>query len=342
MRLTRAVLRSAMRAGTVVLFHPGGDVRLLAPIFTDFGRGAACGMDGISSDGLAREQDQTAWQRRIFFREGYAFGNALAHAATRRSGNPEGRNRATADYRIMQYTGYGFWNGFARSLHLPVVDEQPQAWRDVADYPALRPFLAGGRSFALMVRTRTITPALLQSFEREATPALARAAWHGCGRALWFRAANDPTALARLLETYPPATEAMTLGLGVAMTLTQIAAPAAVVRSITSMPGCYLPQLRIGAGVALAAMIRENGGEESRVRAMYTAELAEDLDLATWANEGLAADADWYPTFVSRMMSARAGAKAASDARDRTASVAATDAGHDGLGVPSVQPVLHS
>ncbi len=192
MRLTRAVLRSAMRAGTGVLFHPGGDVRLLAPIFTDFGRGAACGMDGISSDGLTREHDQTAWQRRIFFREGYAFGNALAHAVTRQSGNPEGRNRATADYRIMQYTGYGFWNGFARSLRLPVVDEQPAAWGDVADYPALRPFLAGGRSFALMVRTRTITPALLQSFEREATPALAKAAWHGCGRALWFSRRQRP------------------------------------------------------------------------------------------------------------------------------------------------------
>src|SRR5205823_1103234 len=116
---------------------------------------------------------------------------------------------------------------------------------------------------------RRITRELLASFEGESTPALTEAAWHGCGRGIWFRAAAVPETLIDYLMMYPPATKAMTVGLGVAMTFTQIAAPDVVLRSIESMPDRFREDLLVGAGVALATLIHENPREEPRVRSLY-------------------------------------------------------------------------
>src|SRR6185437_7065837 len=107
----------------------------------------------------------------------------------------------------------------------------------------LHPFIVGGRSFALVARTKTITRELLAGFERERTPSLTEAAWHGCGRGVWFRGAAQPDVLTNFLTIYPPATAAMALGLGVAMCFTQIATPAAVTQSIDSMPARFREDL---------------------------------------------------------------------------------------------------
>jgi Protein of unknown function (DUF1702) len=299
--LRRWLAQAGVQAGTPWLFHAGGDVAILQPIFRAFARGIGCGVEGVSSDGLQRQQERVEWDRRPFFREGYGFGLCAAEAMTR-GGNPDVRTRGGAAYRMMQYTGYGFWNGFAATLGLRRISEDAAAWADVADYPQLHPFIVGGRSFAGVARAARVTRELLESFEHEATPTLTAAAWHGCGRGLWFRAAAAPDALVGLLTTYPPATTALTLGLGVAMSFTQIASPAAVVRSIESMPERFHEHLRRGASIALAAMVHDDPGEERRIRSLHAATLGSYLDDTMAATEHLAVDRDWYGAFVDRLV----------------------------------------
>src|SRR5262249_28680202 len=144
-------------AGTPLFFHPGGRTEILSPIFESFARGIGCGVEGVTADTLLAQQNAVAWDRRVFFREGYGFGICAGEAMMSGKSNPEKRNRAGSDYRMMHYTGYGFWNGFAQTLGMRGVPEDAAAWADVADYRRLHPFIVGGRSFAHVARTKTIT-----------------------------------------------------------------------------------------------------------------------------------------------------------------------------------------
>jgi hypothetical protein len=299
--LRRHLAQTLVRAGTPVFFHPGGRTEILDPIFGVFARGIGCGVEGVSGADLRTFQDQVEWNRRVFFREGYAFGIGAVEALRRGTTNPEARNRGGSDYRMMHYTGYGFWNGFARTLGLRGLPETAAAWADVADYPRLHPFLVGGRSFAAIARTKTITPALLAGFEREATPSLTEAAWHGCGRGIWFRGAAQPDVLTGFLTLYPPATAAMTLGLGVAMCFTQIATPDVVMRTIESMPPRFHDDLALGAGVALAAHVHDEPREEARIRSLFTGTLGARRDAVLAAVQGFQDDTTWYSTLRARL-----------------------------------------
>jgi hypothetical protein len=171
----------------------------------------------------------------------------------------------------------------------------------VADYDRFYPFLVGGRSFARALRARAVTPEFLKRFESEATAIFTEAAWHGVGRALWFRSAANPKSLTEALLAYPPATTALTFGLGVAMTFTQIATPAAVARSMASMPERFRANLMIGGSLTLLAMINESPGEEHRIRSLHAGGLVSRLDAAVAAMAGLPFDADWYAAFLDRL-----------------------------------------
>jgi hypothetical protein len=307
--LRRALVSNFLRSGTSVLFHPGGRTEILAPIFDAFAHGIGCGVEGVSSAELQRQQDRVDWNRRVFFREGYGFGIFATHAMTGHASNAESRNRDGTTYRIMHYTGYGFWNGVASTLGLRRISEEPSAWTDVADYTRFGPFMVGGRSFALIARARTVTRELIAGFEGEASPTMTLAAWHGCGRGIWFRAAGAPEPLLQFLTLHPPAAAAMTVGLGVAMAFTQIATPDAVLHSIESMPPRFHDDLAIGAAVALATMIHEDPREEPRVRSLYAGTLGSRVDDVLAAVRDYADDATWYSTFRERLEPAHAVAR---------------------------------
>lgn len=299
--LRRHLARTFVRAGTPLFFHAGGRTEILAPIFDAFSRGIGCGVEGVSTADLLRQQETVSWDRRVFFREGYAFGLSAVEGLRSGATHPEKRNRGGADYRIMHYTGYGFWNGFARTFGLRGVPEDPAVWTDVPDFTRLHPFIVGGRAFALVARSRRMTRDLVASFERERSPSLTEAAWHGCGRGIWFRAAAQPDTLADLLTMYPPATVAMTVGLGVAMAFTQLATPAAVMQSIQSMPGRFRADLTLGAGVALATSMHDQPREEARIRSLFTGALGASRDAVVAAVLDFSDDASWYSTLRARL-----------------------------------------
>jgi hypothetical protein len=284
----------------------GTSVRLLDGIVVDFKRGIVCGVMDVAADVLAREEAATGWDRRDFFREGYALGLAALHALTLSRGNPEARNQAPYSFRIMHYTGYGFWNAFAKKARLPRIPNQPSSWAGVPDYTHFRPFITGGEAFGRLVLTRKVTPRFLSDFEARDDPVSTLAAWHGCGRALWFRWTGDVGVLMSLLYAYPPATVSLAVGLGMAITFTQIAYPNAVGATI----GCFSAGLRrylaTGAGVALAGMVTDNPAERARVFALYGGPLHADFEAALVAAERArvqteTAPENWYAAFFERL-----------------------------------------
>lgn len=299
--IRRILGETIARTGAPFLFAFGGDAARLDGILVDFSKGIGCGLEGVSGEHLETFERAIVWNRRSFFREGYAFALA-ALAALRGRGNAEAHNRGIEPFRMMHYTGYGFWNGCAETLPLPVLTENAADWTDVEDYPLFYPFYVGGRSFGRLVRAKSVTAELVRSFEKEATPALVQAAWHGAGRALWFRAAGQPEKLVEMLNVYGPAAQPMLIGLGFAMTYTQIATPENALQSLRSMPQPMQHDLHVGGGVALAALIHEMTTEEGRIHSLYGAtELGPHLADALEAERITPRNADWYAAFNANM-----------------------------------------
>jgi hypothetical protein len=170
--------------------------------------------------------------------------------------------------------------------------------------------MTGGDAFGQLVLKRHITSTFLRSFERLSGPAAIEAAWHGCGRASWFRWTGGTEALVALLQSYPPATTAIALGLGMAITFTQIGAPDRVQASILDFPPTFHDLLTQGAGVALAGMVVENPRESERVYTLYTGDLRRRVDEALEAAEEariatLSAPERWYGSFFARLEAIR-------------------------------------
>lgn len=299
--IRRQLGAACARLGAPALFTLHGDSARLQPILVDFSSGIGCGLEGVGADELQSQEDAIIWYRRSFFREGYALALA-ARTAFLNTGSPETRNRARTPFRMMHYTGYGFWNGCAETLPLPRLAESGAMWANVDDYAMFYPFLVGGRSFGRVIRAGAVTVELIRSYEREATPALMEAAWHGLGRGFWFREPGRPEQLLDLLAVYPPARDALLIGLGFAMTYTQISTPAVVLQTLRSMPADMALNLRIGGGIALAALVHEIPEEGTRIHASYDAtELGSHFADAIEAERVTPRDKDWYERFNANL-----------------------------------------
>jgi hypothetical protein len=286
--------------------NKGPDARILDSIVVDFKRGILCGTAGMPAEILTEHEAATAWERRDFFREGYALGLAALHALTFSRGNPERRNRHPHNFRIMHYTGYGVWNAFAGMVGLPRISNDPNCWLDVPDFARYRLFMAGGDAYGKVVMKRCITAKFFQNFERTTDRTATQAAWHGCGRALWFCWTGDTHALVSLLRLYPPATSALAMGLGTAITFTQIGAPDRVQASIHGFPTFFHDLLAQGSGMALGGMIVENPAVSDRVYALYSGDLRRRLDETLQAAEEariatLSSPERWYGTFFTQL-----------------------------------------
>src|SRR5262249_43460645 len=103
-----------------------------------------------------------------------------------------------------------------------------------------------------------------------------------------------------------PATSALALGLGMAITFTQIGSPERVQRSMREFPPLFHDLLVQGGGVALAGMINENPRESERVYALYTGDLRRRADEALQAAEEARIETQsmperWYERFFARL-----------------------------------------
>src|ERR1044071_4713253 len=86
------------------------DKVLVEGVYEHFLRGITAGLSGTDGAKLAAIEESVPWAKRLFFWEGNAFGLCAMHASLGRSGNPFKNYRAPG-FRLMFWTGLGFWNG---------------------------------------------------------------------------------------------------------------------------------------------------------------------------------------------------------------------------------------
>src|SRR5262249_4493704 len=138
--------------------------------------------------------------------------------------------------------------------------------------------ITGGDAFCRTLLQQRVSPDFFRSFEQAADPLSTIAAWHGCGRALWFCWTGDSEMLTSVLQSYAPASTALSLGLGMAITFTQIASPDRGLRSIDGFPTSLHDLLMQACAVTVAILIEENPLERDRLHALYAGALGGCLD----------------------------------------------------------------
>ena len=156
------------------------DGESISKILSCFQKGIQDGIYQINTDELIQNQENTPWERRIFYREGYAFGSACIQALFFRK-NPDLKNKCP-NFRIMHFTGYGFFKGIANLYKIPNISFDPKYWGDTEDFKQLGPFLIGGESFAKTLYFDW-DKQFIQQWEdsKISFPFYKEVAWHGCG-----------------------------------------------------------------------------------------------------------------------------------------------------------------
>ncbi len=230
---------------------------------------------GWDSDALMEAAQSLPWNIRLFFWEGHAFGCAMRSAMGLTREHPLDQNRAPG-YRYMLYTGTGFYNGMALAYGLPRVDMTAPRWAEEADRFSGTALELGGQTFGVGLRFPDPRVALsrVTGLGGDAV-GLAM----GLGRVLWFHYAHRFDRLEAVMLRHPELAEELALGLGVAMTYTQLAWPERVVASIEAMSEPHRPWLRRGARLALAAGLREGVDFAEGLRAL-------PAPLSLWLEEG--------------------------------------------------------
>lgn len=258
--------------------------------------------DGIherSAEEIIARQQQFPWYKQLFYREGYAMGLAFLHVIKLRPGNPDKRHNLP-QFRIMHYTGYGFYNGIAKFSRK--VSFASSYWQGIDDYDEFYPFLIGGETFGKTIARQKWDRGFVKLFDIKHRYSFYReAAWHGCGRSLWFKFNHDIDALVKALELYPPATQELLLGVGVAITFTQIAEPQKVLQDIQRFPEKYHHGLKEGAGISLATMTFEHPVVTEKLKKLYCNELQPYFANALHWGETLPFDHNWYETTIRKI-----------------------------------------
>jgi hypothetical protein len=218
-------------------------------VIQSFSEGASCALRRPAE--AAAVAETIRWNRREFFWEGVGFGQAVRHSFSFRRGTPD-RYTDTKRYRLMYYTGYGFWKGVAAAHHLPSFSLDPRRWENVDDFRRYAPLVAGGISFGLILAKRRFDERVLAK-----VPSMDLEGWqvgtmHGCGRALWFLHMNDFATLEKVVRAHARHAEELLEGLGIAIAFTQLADAERIMPCIRSFPADLQAPVLRGAGVALA------------------------------------------------------------------------------------------
>lgn len=243
--VARAYLRRVRLPGQV----GEASARNTREVIESFSEGASC---ALRAPARAESAAQTiAWNRREFFWEGVGFGQAVRHSFSLRSGTPD-RYTTVKRYRLMYYTGYGFWKGVAAAYHLPSFSIEPRRWQAVDDFRRYAPLIAGGISFGLILSKRRFDERLLAKVPMMDLDSWRVGVLHGCGRALWFLHMNDFVALEKVVRAHARYAEDLLEGLGIAIAFTQMAEAQRIIPCIDAFPGDLRGPVLRGASVALA------------------------------------------------------------------------------------------
>lgn len=175
----------------------------------------------MGTSDLLEESKKVPWWNREFFWEGVGLGNGARTAFSLRGRNPDER-RVTDTYRVITYTGYGFWNGLARAHHAPEYSFRREDWREVEDFPRNGPLLAGGVAFGLICAKRKFDTEILEKLIVPVYPGWGQGAIHGAGRALSFLYPGDAESIENLVAEHPAHREALLEGVGVALSFTHL------------------------------------------------------------------------------------------------------------------------
>ena len=218
-------------------------------VIDSFCEGASC---ALRRPDQAEAAAQTIrWNRREFFWEGVGFGQAVRHSFSLRRGTPD-RFTDVKRYRLMYFTGYGFWKGVAAVHHMPSFSIDPRRWESVEDFPRYAPLVAGGISFGMILAKRRFDEGIVAK-----VPVMPLDGWetgiaHGCGRALWFLYMNDFVTLEKVVRAHARHSEELLEGLGIAIAFTQMAEAERIMPCIRAFPADLQAPVLRGAGVALA------------------------------------------------------------------------------------------
>lgn len=265
-----------------------------------FKQGIKNGIYEVNADIVKKEQQEVPRDMQIFYREGYAFGLACIHALFFSSKNPDKRNHC-AGFRIMHFTGYGFFKGIADLHYLPNISLLKKNWQNVADFNYLSPFLIGGESFAKTLYCKDWNYNFVESWRKTTTyPFYTEAAWHGCGRCLWFNFNQNYKKLIFALQVHSEATQDLCFGLGIAIAFTQILQPKKVISDIQEFPKHLQADLKKGAGISLASIIEEDSTFLLEIKKLYTNTLLEPYwQEAFKANYNIKKDKDKYQNTIT-------------------------------------------
>lgn len=228
---------------------------LVMDVYRYFRDGIRAGLGMWDEKRLSAFEAGVPWARRLFFWEGYAFGLCALHACLGRRGNPLAHSRAPG-FRFMFWTGMGFWNGAASPF--PRVSLDPKMWAEVPEFEDEYPLILGGSSFAIIAQDAAIDRGRLEAIPGIRNAADVDGVYFGVGRALWFLYTRNPAKLTAALEAHPDHAMAIARGLGVAITLTQLAMPERVFEEIATLPRVYWPELITGSMMAVTCLLLDD------------------------------------------------------------------------------------
>ncbi|WP_372367160.1 hypothetical protein [Candidatus Uabimicrobium sp. HlEnr_7] len=292
--MLRFIINSVVQKVVDSIEFRNGKKGSITNVLLYFKKGIKDGIYCLDSTSIKKNQQNVPWNWQIFYREGYAFGLASVHALFFSRKNPDIRNNCNG-FRIMHYTGYGFYKGIADLFHIKRVSFAKKDWLNTEDYDCFYPFLIGGESFAKTIYCKNWDKNFITYWKKDHPYSFyAETAWHGCGRCLWFNFYQDYNELTKALEIYKEATPHLALGLGAAITFTQITNPQKIVADIKRFPLRLQKDLMKGAGIALAFAIEEDSAFSSEITPLYDGELKLYWQISTQAKNSIKRDENWY------------------------------------------------
>ena len=261
-----------------------------------FERGCALGLRGSAYEGILIESQALPWNLRAFFNEGHAMGSAGRAACSLRRLNPE-LSTGSSNYQVMRFVGYGFWNGVAAAYPVPSLTEADSYWQDVPQFRKYRLLMSNGFGFSTVLFAGAFDDRKKHRFLAIGDVRRREAVFHGVGRVLWFLYLNNFKALRAILDEHESVSEPMTVGLGLAIAFTQVAAPDHILRAIGSFPESRQLHLIRGAGIALQVHAGNDPECRYRIEQGLRGETREWYEGACRASAEAGDGAEWYPKY---------------------------------------------